>query len=156
MIDQRERVLAHCAALIATVPGVVQTARNAGEVTGKRRPAIIQDDGTEEVVDEDAGSAGGSKNSLVQRMRLDVAFRILVEAPAEAIGPLASQLRSDLIVTLFSDDTLLDLLGVAHSRSTRIKFVGSMFDTSDGEQREGTMTVNLAFTYVFKLADLVE
>lgn len=155
MIDQRERILTRSALILPTVPGIIITGRNRGEVTGRRRPAIIQDDGAEEVVDLDAGDAAGSRNSLVQRMRMDVTYRILVDGSPETIGTDASTYRSALIIALWGDDELLDLLGVQNSRSSRIKFTGSSLETSDGEQREGTMTVNVAMTYVFRLADLL-
>lgn len=155
MTDRREEVLARCAQLIATVPGVVIAGRNSGDVTGRRRPAIIQDDGSEDLVEADSGDDGGSRNSAVQRMRMDVAFRILVEeAKPTNIGATADALRVALLVTLFSDETLLDLLGVRSSRSSRIRYMGCALETGEGEAREATMTVNMALTYVFRLDDL--
>jgi hypothetical protein len=155
-VDVREQVLARTAHLIGTVPGIVQSGRNAGDVTGRRRPAIIQDDGSEEPVDGDAGDRGGSRNSLVQRNRISVAFRILLEEAKPAnIGTSANDLRVALLKTFYGDDTLLGLLGVQNSQSTRIKYAGCALETGEGEAREGTMTVNMELTYVFRLADVL-
>lgn len=154
-IDRREQILARCETLIGMVPGIVIGERNRGEVTGKRRPAIILHDGPEEVVEQDAGDNGGSRNSLVQRMRMEPQFQIKLTAPADQIGPQANSLRVALLKTLYSDDELLDLLGVENSKSSRIRYLGGGLATDDGEQREGTLDVNMALTYVFRIADLL-
>jgi hypothetical protein len=153
--DRRELVLARCEVLIGQVPGIKLAERNRGEVTGKRRPAIIMHDGAEEVVEADSTHEGGARNSQVQRMRMEPQFLIRLSGEAEDVGPEANALRSALLKTLFSDDVLLDLLGVENSRSTRIAYLGGGLTTEEGEQRECTMEVNLALTYVFRLVDLL-
>lgn len=154
-IDRREQILARCEVLIDTVPGIAITGRNRGDVTGKRRPAIILHDGPEDVVEQDAAGDGGARNSLVQRMRMEPQFQIKLQASAEQIGPTANALRVELLKVLFSDDELLDLVGAANSRSSRIQYLGGGLTTEEGEQREGTLDVNMALTYVFRLADLL-
>lgn len=155
MIDKRELVLARCEVLIGQVPGIVLGERNRGEVTGRRRPAIIMQDGAEDVIEADQGDAGGSKNSRVQRMRMEPQFQIKFQAKAEEVGPTSNTLRAALLKTLFSDDELLTLLDLDASRISVIKYLGGGLTTEDGEQRECTMDVNLALTYIFRLADLL-
>lgn len=155
MIDRREDVLARCEVLIGQVPGIVITGRNRGEVTGARRPAIIMLDGAEDVVEQDGDNAGGSRNSRIQRMRMEPQFQIKFQAKAEEVGPTSNALRSALLKVLFSDDQLLTLLDLDGSRISVIKYLGSGLTTDEGEQRECTIEVNMALTYIFRLADLL-
>lgn len=153
--DRREMILARCEAIIALVPGVTIGGRNRGDVTGKRRPAIILLDGTEDVADEDASFRGGAKNSQIQRMRMEPQFQIKCSGPADEVGTIANGLRMALLAALFTDGELLDLVGVDRSNSTRIAYLGGGLTTEEGEQREATFEVNMALTYVFRLVDLV-
>lgn len=155
MIDRRELVLARCAVLIGQVPGIELGERNRGEVTGKRRPAIILNDGAEEVIERDAGDASGSRNSRIQAMRMEPQFLIKYQAAAADAGPRGNELRDALLKTLFSDSELLTLLELDGQRISVIKYLGGGLTTEEGEQRECTFEVNLGLTYIFRLSELL-
>ena len=147
MADQREVILARLAALCGGVSGVSAVVRNALDVPGNARPAVIIQDGLETLQDQ----AAGSHHSEVQRMELSPGISVYVRAGGAADpGVLLSRYRSAIIAAVLSDGALRDAVG----SNGRIRYEGCVVLPPDAEAKEHRVDITIVFVYAFRLGDL--
>lgn len=145
MADQREAILNRLVTVCGAVTGVQAAVRNKLDAQALVRPAIIVQDGSEEVLDAPQGMRG----SRVQRMELKPAVVVIVRGDngAEA-GSLLSLYRSRIVAAVLADAVLLDAVV-----DRDIRYESATVAPPDAEAREFRCDINLVFTTVFRLSD---
>lgn len=145
-MDTRETILAGCLRVAGAVEGVKAAARNAVDVPGLARPAMLIHDGGETLLDKPVGE----RLSRLQRVEIAPSIVILVDADAGNLGSLLNLFRARFLSDLLSDDALVTLL----EPNGEIRYEGCVFEPITADSREGRMELNIVFTYVFRAADL--
>ena len=146
MADKREAILVRLLAVCAGLDDIAATARNATDVAGGTRPALIVQDGSEERND-----APRSENrSRVSRMELNAQVWLFVRAVAADAGPLMSRFRNRLILAVINDSELQTLTGTVGE----IRYDGCTVIDPNPETREPRMDLNFAFVYTLAISDL--
>jgi hypothetical protein len=144
--DQREAILTRLVEVCGAVTGVQAAARNKLDVPALARPAVIVQDGSEDVLDAPQGTRG----SRVQRMELKPLVVVIVRGDngAEA-GSLLTLYRSRIVAAVLTDSVLLDCVV-----DRDIRYEGATVAAPDAEAREYRCELNLVFTSLFRLSDL--
>ncbi len=147
MADARELILARLVTVCGAVEGITAAARNRLDVPGLARPAIIIQDGIEQMLDQPQGA----RHSELQRIELSPGITIIVRGggPADP-GTLLSLFRSRIIAAVLADSELRGLCG----SNGRIRYEGCLVAPPDAEAKEYRADLTLVFTYVFRLGDL--
>ena len=87
MADAREAILARLVVVCGAVEGVQAVARNRLDVPGLARPAIILQDGIEQMLDQ----PDGARHSELQRIELSPGITVVMRGGGSAdAGPLLS------------------------------------------------------------------
>jgi hypothetical protein len=141
--DTREVILSRLAALCAATSGINAVVRNALDVPGNARPAVIIQDGIETMLDQ----PGTVRHSELQRMELSPGVSVYVRAGGTAdAGVLLSRYRSAVL----SDGTLRDATGT----NGRMRYDGCVVLPPDPEAKEHRIDITLTFQYAFRLEDI--
>jgi hypothetical protein len=146
MSDKRETILAACLRVATAVEGIVAAARNATDVPGLARPAMLIHDGGETFLDK----AKSERRSRVQTVELAPSIEILVGTDAQNLGSLINLFRARFLKALLDDPELVALL----DPSGEIRYEGCTFEPITAESREARMGLSLVFTYPFRVSDL--
>jgi hypothetical protein len=145
--DTREVILSRLAALCAATSGINAVVRNALDVPGNARPAVIIQDGIETMLDQ----PGTVRHSELQRMELSPAVSVYVRAGGTAdAGVLLSRYRSAIVAAVLSDSTLRDAIGT----NGRMRYDGCVVLPPDPEAKEHRIDITLTFQYAFRLEDI--
>lgn len=147
MAEPRELILSRLVAVCQGVTGVVTAARNRTDVALTQRPGVVINDGAEQLLD----APRGEQLSRVQRVELSPQILIMVRSDdgAEA-GSLLTLFRNRVVNAVLSDTTLRGYVGTVGS----IRYEGCSVDPPTPESKELRMTLDIVFTYTFKLGDL--
>lgn len=150
MADTREAILARLATVCGSITGVVAVARNALDVPGLARPAIILHDGAETNADGDTGRTR-YRFAEVQRMALNpvVELRLRADTGAEA-GSLMSLFRGRIINAVAGDATLQSLV----TTNGQIAFQTFSIPDPAPETKEPRASFEFVFTYPLRRSDL--
>jgi len=142
--DQREAILSRLVTVCGAVSGVQAAGRNKLDVPGLARPAVIVQDGSEDIID------APTRGSRVQRMELKPVVVVIVRGDngAEA-GTLLTLYRSRIAAAVLTDSVLLDSVV-----DRDIRYEGATVAAPDAEAREYRCDLNFVFTTVFRLSDL--
>lgn len=146
MADPRETILARLSVIFANVEGVAATARNAADVPGLARPAVLLHDGAEQVLDKPQAE----RQSRLQRIELSPNIVILVATTAAEVGALFNLYRARVLKAVLQDPEILALL----APSGEIRYEGCTLEPATAESKEGRLELNLVFAYVFRTSDL--
>lgn len=148
MASRRENILERFLGLAQGVQGIAEAQRNVPDVTSLKRPAIVIQDGSEQLVVRPQGD----RRTRVQIMEASPAIRILVSAPPKEQGTLLNLYLARYQKAIFEDATLLALVG---GDNGELRYEGcSTEDLETTESREARMEVNIVFQYPFLVSDL--
>lgn len=143
--DTREVILARLVAVCGAVEGIQAVARNRLDVTALARPAIVVQDGIEEMRDSPPGARYGE----LSRMELTPDITVVVRAAADGGGQLLSLYRSRVLAAVLRDAELIAATG----KNGGIRYAGCLAAPPDPEGREFRIDLTLVFSYVFRLAE---
>lgn len=152
MTDTREQILARLVDVAAAVDGVAAAVRNRTDAPGNIRPAIV-------IHDMDEKQSQHLPANFETRQPRRTAIRILEMTPYIAIkvaagstdlGTLLNLFRARLVAAVLSDVALQSLIG----QHGEIEYAGCATHPLETDSREGTMEVDLTFSYLFRAADL--
>lgn len=152
-VGSREQILARLEELLGTVPGIVSSVRNRGDVVDGQLPALILLDGREETISAIRGRDGKMTSALIKLIpeivliahpRDTVSNLELNEQPAP-IGPELSEWRDRVLLALTNDVVLLGLL----TSLGQIAYLGLDTDMRWGSSLSGAVQFHLEFTYVW-------
>ena len=129
------------------VEGVRAVGRNTLDVAALNRPAVIVQDGVEQMRD----LANGARYSEVGRMELSPAVTVFVRA-GNGVDPgrLMSLYRSRVVTAVLTDAELIAATG----RNGGIRYDGCAALPPDAETKEHRLDLNFVFAYSWKLADV--
>jgi hypothetical protein len=145
--DTREVLLARLVAVCGAVEGVNAVGRNVLDVAALARPAVIVQDGIEQMRD----LANGARYSEVGRMELSPAVTVFVRAGGGVDpGGLMSLYRSRVVMAVLTDAELIAATG----RNGGIRYEGCTAMAPDAETKEHRIDLNFVFAYAWKLDDL--
>jgi len=145
--DAREAILARLPVVGAAVEGVQAVARNRLDVPGLARPAIIFQDGIEQMLDQPEGA----RHSELQRIELSPGITVVMRGSGSAdAGALLSLYRSRVVAAVLNDSELRTLVG----SNGRIRYEGCLVAPPDAEAKEYRIDLTVVFTYAFRLSDL--
>jgi hypothetical protein len=148
MADPREAILNQILYLAENIPGVVLAARNAPDVPGIKRPAMIVHDG-EEIF---SSAADSERAGQVQLNELRPVVAILVSIDAVALGTQLNTFRALLLSSVINDP----VIGSYMLPDGFLRYEGCAVEEIVAESREGRMTVHFTFCYPFRVADLTD
>jgi len=145
--DTREVLLARLVTVCGAVEGVRAVARNTLDVAALARPAIIVQDGIEQMRD----LAQGARYSEVARMELSPGLTVIVRG-GNGVDPggLLSLYRARVLTAVLTDAELIAATG----RNGGIRYEGCLVPSPDPEGKEHRLDLTLVFAYTFKLDDL--
>jgi len=145
--DTRELLLARLVEVCGAVNGVRAVGRNTLDVAALNRPAVIVQDGIEQMRD----TAQGARYSEVGRMELSPGVTVFVRA-GNGVDPggLMSLYRSRVVTAVLTDAELIAATG----RNGGIRYEGCVALPPDAETKEHRLDLNFVFAYSFKLADV--
>ncbi len=149
MADLREAVLVRLLAVYQGVEGIAAAARNATDVPGLARPALLLHDGAENQLDK----PDNERQARFQRIQMMPETTLLVGAQSADVGTLHNLYRARLVKAVVADATdgvLFALLGA----SGEVKYDGCQLEPATAESKEGRMMVNFVFTYPLRISDL--
>jgi len=147
-VDKRETILSRLAAVCVSVSGISAVVRNALDVPGNARPAVIIQDGIEAMIDQPENV----RHSELQRMELSPGITVYVRAGGAAdAGVLLSRYRTAIVSAALNDGTLRDVTGT----NGRIRYEGCAVLPPDAEAKEHRLDITLVFTYAFRLDELL-
>ena len=147
MADTREVLLARLVTVCGAVEGVRAVGRNTLDVAALNRPAVIVQDGIEQMRD----LANGSRYSEIGRMELSPAVTVFVRA-GNGVDPggLMSLYRSRVVLAVLTDAELIAATG----RNGGIRYEGCVAMAPDAETKEHRLDLTFVFAYTWKLDDL--
>lgn len=156
MSDTREDILVRLQAILATVPGVVSSWRNRGELQRGDLPAAILLDGREELLDRNALITLKSRQMPPALMVLqpqifvvlaprDTVENLVLDNVSAPIGPEISAFRAQVIDRVTNDPTLMTILGPV----SQIVYLGCETDMQTGSAIAGEIQFRFEFIYVF-------
>ncbi len=163
MASGRETILARLLLLAQGVPGINAAVRNAADVPGLVRPAIIIEDGAEALdvspIDGGVGAAKprGVRLSQRQRMAMTPDIKILASASAAAVGTLLNQCAERFIAALMQDEELLAAVGIDPASKTgvgEIRYEECLLEPAPATSTERRLTLKLIFVYIYQTAGL--
>lgn len=147
MADARESILARLVVVCGAVEGVQAAVRNRLDVPGLARPAIILQDGIEQMLDQ----PDGARHSELSRIELSPGITVVMRGSGSAdAGTLLSLYRSRVVAAVLNDSELRTLVGT----NGRIRYEGCLVAPPDAEAKEYRIDVTIVFTYAFRLSDL--
>jgi len=145
--DTREVLLSRLVTVCGAVEGVNAAGRNVLDVANLVRPAVIVQDGIEELRD----SPPGARYTELGRMELTPDVTVIVRGGNGVDGGgLLSLYRKRVLAAVLGDAELIAATG----RNGGIRYGGCLAAPPDPEGREYRLDLTLVFTYVFKLDDL--
>jgi len=145
--DTREVLLARLVTVCGAVSGIRAVGRNTLDVAALNRPAVIVQDGIEQVRD----IAQGARYSEVARMELAPGLTVIVRGGVGVDpGGLLSLYRARVLTAVLSDPELIAATG----RNGGIRYEGCLVPSPDPEGKEHRLDLSLVFAYPFKLADV--
>lgn len=140
-------LLARLVAVCGAVSGIRAVARNTLDVAALNRPAIIVQDGIEQVRD----IAQGARYTEVARMELSPGLTVIVRGGVGVDpGGLLSLYRARVLTAVLTDAELIAATG----RNGGIRYEGCLVPSPDPEGKEHRLDLTLVFAYPFKLADV--
>jgi hypothetical protein len=145
-VVRREAILARLFDVILGIEGVKAAVRNAADVPGLARPAVILHDGREEFSDRPQTA----RYSQIQRVDLTPAITINAGAEAANIGTLLNLIWARLLQAIPADPELRQLVG----SNGFIRYGGCERLQAGPESKEGRLEVTFVFTYVLSLDEL--
>ena len=137
---------------IITVGGVKSVFRNRAVVENEYRPAIVLLDGRQEKL---TTTTGRSRMPMVNMRLLPQIFVLLQlreNIKNEGVGEELSAFETKVLVALFTDGQLWELLG---GESGAIEYESLDTDMQTGSSMEGQQQLGVAFTYIFDPDELI-
>lgn len=152
MADQREAILSRLVTVCGAVEGINAVDRNRLDVTEMLRPAVIVLDGSEHMVTASPSSGRDATVSEKQRMELlpQVIIAVRGNGGGEA-GTLLTLYRNKVLAAILNDTALR----ASVTTNGGIRYEGCVVPPPDAEAREYRIDLNLVFTYIFSLGDLL-
>lgn len=147
MASRRENILARFLELAQGVQGIAEARRNVLDVSRLQRPAIVIQDGSEQLVVRPQSE----RRTRVQILEGSPAIRIYVGAAPADQGSLLNTYLARYQKAIFEDATLLALVG---GDNGELRYEGASFEEPEAESREARMEVNIVFQYPFMVSDL--
>lgn len=149
MIDIREQLLAQLVIVYEGITGIEAVARNALDIVGIKRPAILVNDGSEELVLERPNSV--RRFGQIQIMDLTPDVRLLLRADdGNEGGALISLFRARIILATLNDIGLRNILGA----NGAMRYAGCSTPDPSPESRFPRLDLTFIFSYPLKLSDL--
>ena len=148
-IDTRELILARLPVVCTGITGIAAVGQNQLDVPGLARPAILINDGSEEVLLDRPNSA--SRFGQVQIMDLTPDIRLLMRADMGTDArKITSMFRGRVIAAILGDATLRGIVGA----NGAMKYGGCSSPDPSPETKEPRLDFTFVFTYPLKLSDL--
>lgn len=160
--DRREEILQRMLHIFGNnIPGIVSAWRNRGQVIpfnpetkAAQLPSIVLLDGREEEGPStlNRGMRPGPPPPTLMKLYPQI-FVVLMprqDSLNEGVGPELSMYRVAVLGQLFSDPTLLQLLG----SNGDIRYMGHETDLATGNSLEGQMNIRMCITYVLNPQEL--
>jgi len=145
--DTREDLLARLVLVCGAVAGVRAVGRNTLDVADLNRPAVIVQDGIEQMRD----IANGARYSEVGRMELSPSVTVFLRAGIGVDpGRLMSLYRSRVVAAVLTDAELIAATG----RNGGIRYEGCVALPPDAETKEHRLDLHFVFAYPFRLSDV--
>lgn len=151
MPSGRETILARLLAVALETDGIAAAARNAADVPGLTRPAIIINDGSDVVTDHPAGE----RLSRRQRRALTPEIMILAAAAEPNVGTLLNLLCDRFVAALTADAALLAAIGADAAGRTavgEIRYDSCVLEPAVADSKERRLLLSLVFTYPYQVA----
>lgn len=149
MVDIRDDILARLPIVCAGITGIVAVGENGLDVPGVVRPAIIINDGSEEVVLERPNSP--RRFGQVQIVELTPDIRLFLRADdGRDARKIKNLFRARIILAILGDATLQSILGANGS----MKYSGCSAPDPSPETKEPRLDFTFTFSYPLKLSDL--
>lgn len=149
MADKREEILERLLAIVKTVDGVKNAARNRASWDQDERTAVAVMDGSESVVSPKGvppGRGPQMANSLVD-MSPEIYLLPQTQGPQnDTVGTLQNTLRLNIINAIGNDAELKSLLG----SNGMMAYAGCDTDLRAGGALHGLMRLDFKFRYTFK------
>jgi len=145
--DTREDLLARLVLVCGAVAGVRAVGRNTLDVADLNRPAVIVQDGIEQMRD----IANGARYSEVGRMELSPSVTVFLRAGIGVDpGRLMSLYRSRVVAAVLTAAELIAATG----RNGGIRYEGCVALPPDAETKEHRLDLHFVFAYPFRLSDV--
>jgi hypothetical protein len=152
MPDQREAILSRLVTVCGAVAGINAVDRNRLDVSDMLRPAVIVLDGTETLLSAQPTSSAGATVSEKQRMELHPQIFIAVRGNGGGeAGSLLTLYRNRVVSAILNDAALRSSV----TPNGGMRYEGCVVPAPDAEAREYRIDINVVFTYIFSLSDLV-
>jgi hypothetical protein len=152
MSDRREDILAQVLVILGGL-GATSVARNRIDLSENARPALVLLDGEEASVPAQLSARGQHVPAAPLHMIMNPSVIILAPtAPPTNIGSTLNGYRAQVIKAVLGDPTLNDLVGTSVGA---MRYLGSdRPEIERGRVIEGALSVNFAFDYLLKPAEL--
>jgi hypothetical protein len=151
MASGRETILARLLLIARGTEGIAAAARNAADVPGLVRPAILIHDGTDVFV-----SAPPSERFSRRQLRsLTPEIMILAAADQPNAGTLLNQCAERFLSALTSDAELLAAIGADIAGRTaggEIHFDSCVLEPAVADSKERRLLLTIVFTYPYQAA----
>jgi hypothetical protein len=139
MTDVRENILARIAAILATMPGIQFTARNAVDWPDNRLPVALLFDGDEAATDDNTYPSG-----LPRLMRMTPEIELIQQA--NGAGSDLTAMRVDLIRLIVFDAPLAAI----HGTNGSVAYDGCRTGFHAGRELQARMAVQFAIQYALE------
>lgn len=148
MADVREGILSELLTICNSIPGVAAAARNRTDAIGLSRPAIIINDGVEEIHSQpDAAS-----ETLVAVMEMKPEVQIFIGGAPDRVGTLANLYLARLRYRVLTSSAIKSLV----SKNGKIFIEGAALIPLSTESKEARMDSGFLFRYFFRAEDLAD
>lgn len=151
MADNRENILTRLVAVCGAVEGIAAVARNRLDVPALKRPAVLVQDGAEQLLDAPQPPQRGPVQR-VQRLDLTPLVIVIVRG-SDGIdaGSLLTLYRNRIVAAVLSDSLLVGYVG----SSGGMRYEAASVAAPDAESKEFRIELSFVFTYTFRLSELL-
>jgi hypothetical protein len=156
MIDRREQILERLMVILAAVPTVQvvlrNVVRNRGELPPEMRPAITLLDG-DEVTSLSSTQQRGKVVPPMTKVEMSPEINVVMDAREpdnKLIGEDMNAMRTQIVKAIYDDTALAGIL----TTNGEMKYVGCQTDMATGRTMEGTLHIQMTFTYPLMPKDL--
>lgn len=150
MIDVRNQILERLPEVCRAITGMAAVGINCLDVPGIRRPAVIINDGIEEVSLERPTSVRRFSQVQIMDLTPDIRLLLRTEGGSDEARELVSLFRARVISAILGDSELQSILGA----NGAIRYGGCTSPDPSPEAKETRLDFTFVFTYPLKLSDL--
>jgi hypothetical protein len=152
MADQREAILSRLVTVCGEVEGINAVGRNTLDVSEMLRPAVIVLDGEEQIATAALTDYRAPTVSKRQIMQLLPQIIVVLRGNTGAEGGTLLTLFRNRVLAAILNDAALEANVTSNGG---IRYTGCVVPPPDAEGREFRIDLNLTFTYLFNLSELV-